>query len=356
MIAIDEPVQACAEPIMEPDLPIVDAHHHLFLRHKPPADAFADLPAGPWREFLQTNTIYRYLLDEFLADINSGHNIRATVFLDSRTMYRLDGPEAMKSVGEVEFANGVAAMAASGKLGSCKVCAGIIGDVLSIDEHMEAILGAHIRAGGDRYRSLHFNAHYDSDPQLPRIASAPGLLLDKSFREGYRLLQRHGLAFDVNLWEPQLPDLIDLARSFPETQIVLNHIAGPLGIGGYAGKGAERFPIWRKNMALLAACNNVAVKLGALASYPFYGFKSFRAPRRATSEELADEWRPYIEPCIELFGAERCMFESDAPSHKSTCSYAVLWNVFKRLAAGGSREEKTALFSGTASRIYRLAI
>jgi L-fuconolactonase len=345
------------EPVLDPQLPIVDVHHHLFFRPKPSPDTFKAMPPGPWRYFCERNTTHRYLLEEFTAEIaDSGHNVRATVFLDSRSMYRPDGPEEMKSVGEVEFASGTAAMAASGMFGPVKVCAGIIGDVLRVEEGMEKVLEAHIQAGGGRYRSLHFNAHWDPDPAFPRLTPAPGILVDEKFRAGYRELERLGLAFDVNLYEPQLPDLIDLARAFPGIQIVLNHTGWILGTGPYAGKRVERYPIWLNNMKILGECPNVAVKLGGLGGYPFLGFRTFLTQPRATSEEIAEEWRPTIEGCIETFGVDRCMFESDAPGHNATCSYRVLWNAFKRIVAGTSKDEKTALFSGTATRIYRLEI
>jgi L-fuconolactonase len=350
------PVDGSAEPVVEPGLPIVDAHHHLFYARKPASGAFKALPPGPWRNFLEQNTRLRYLIDEFSAEINeAGHNIVATVFLDSRTMYRPDGPEDMRSIGEVEFASGVAAMSASGMFGPTKMCAGIIGDVPRVEEGMEKVLEAQIQAGGGRYRSLHFNANYDDDPQLLKLAP-PGILLDKHFRAGYKSLERLGLAFDVNLFEPQLPDLIDLARAFPGTQIIVNHTCWIPGIGGYTGRREERFPVWLKNMKELGQCPNVAVKLGGLSSYPFSGFKVFKATPRATSEAIAEEWKPTIEGCIEAFGADRCMFESDAPGHNSTCSYRVLWNAFKQIVAGASNNEKIALFSGTAARIYRLNI
>jgi predicted TIM-barrel fold metal-dependent hydrolase len=178
-------------------------------------------------------------------------------------------------------------------------------------------------------------------------------LLEPKFREGFKQLKKFDLSFDVLLLEPQRPDLIDLARAFPETQIILNHVGVPMGIGRHAGKREERFPIWRENIRTLAQCANVAVKLSGLGiAAP--GFKSFNASPPFTSEQLANEWRPYVETCIGAFGAHRCMFASNFPVDKATCSYPVQWNAYKRLAGGASKEKKAALFSGTAKRIYRL--
>ncbi|MDR3509805.1 MAG: amidohydrolase family protein [Caulobacteraceae bacterium] len=164
-----------------------------------------------------------------------------------------------------------------------------------------------------------------------------------------------GLSFDAWMLEPQLPDLIDLARAFPDTAIILDHVGTPLGIGAYKGRRAERFGVWREHIRELAKSPKVSVKLGGLAMV-FPGFESFMASPAATSAELAAEWKPYIETCIEAFGVDRCMFESNFPVDYCSCDYDVLWNAFKVLAADYSRDEKTALFSGTAGRVYHLKI
>jgi L-fuconolactonase len=353
--------QGSAEPIIEPELPIVDAHHHLWFL---PEAALATIEA---REHLLSHPVAptfrhhaRYLFDEFMADVNSGHNVRASVYVEGYSMYRASGPDAMKSVGEVEFANGIAAMAASGVFGEMKACAGIVGGVdLRLGDAVEEVLAAHILAGGSRYRGIRSLVVFDEDG--PRIlgvgvgAGVPHLLLNTRFRSGFQRLQPLGLSFDVFLLEPQLPDLIDLARAFPETQIILDHVGAPVGIGPYAGRREERFPIWRDSIRTLSRCANVAVKLGGLGM-SFGAFKSYQSAQPATSLRLAEEWRPYIETCIEAFGADRCMFEGNFPMDSATCAYQVLWNAFKRIAAGASIAEKTALFSGTARRIYRLDI
>lgn len=347
------------EPIIEPDLPIIDPHHHLWflseatLTERAASDIEATRALAPFYR-----RCARYLFDEFMMDLTSGHNIRATVFIDAHAMYRADGPHAMRTVGEVEFANGIAAMGASGTFGDVKVCAGIVGNVdLRLGDAVDEILAAHIQAGGRRYRGVRDAriTAYDPDSNILGKSGVPHLLLDQKFRTGFKWLHKLGLSFDVWLLEPQLPELIDLARAFPETQIVLNHVGGPIGISSYARMREVRFPIWLENIRTLASCSNVAVKLGGLG-LPTCGFRSFMATPPASSAQLADEWRPYIETCIEAFGPYRCMFESNFPVDSATCTYPVLWNAFKRLASGASADEKTALFSGTAARIYRLGI
>jgi predicted TIM-barrel fold metal-dependent hydrolase len=300
----------------------------------------------------------RYLLDELLEDFGSGHNIRASVYLQCNSMYRADGPEPLRPLGETEFVNGVAAMTASGVFGPVRACAGIVGYAdLNLGDAVAPILEAHLRIAGDRFRGIRNSASYDPDANVlgPLARIGGGLYESGRFREGFARLAPLGLSFDSWLLEPQLPELIGLARAFPETAIILNHVGTPLGIASYAGRREERFRIWRDNIHALAASPKVSVKLGGLAM-PFLGFPSFRADPPASSAQLAEEWRPYIETCIEAFGPKRCMFESNFPVDAGSCSYAVLWNAFKRLAAGCSADEKAALFFETANRVYRLGL
>lgn len=350
--------EVSVEPIIEPDLPIVDAHHHLWLLTE------ATISAMEARDSISARALApnfrrhaRYLFDEFISDIGSGHNVRATVYVEAHAMYRASGPEALKSVGEIEFVSGVAAMAASGLFGDVKACAGIVGGAeLRLGDAVEEVLTAHILAGGGRYRGVRSPIVFDADPKiLGAGAGVPHLLLDATFRRGFRKLGELGLSFDAWLLEPQLPELIDIARSIPGTQIILNHVGAPVVVGRFSGKRAERFEIWRDNIRTLAQCTNVAVKLGGLG-IPFGGFKSYMSNPPATSLQLAEEWRPYIETCIDAFGSQRCMFESNFPVDAAAGAYPVVWNAFKRIVEGTSKDEKLALFSGTATRIYRLDI
>lgn len=341
------------EAILEPELPIVDPHHHLWDRRMlPPA-------TGPEHPFTTAiKPAQRYLLDELLADTGSGHNVVATVFLECRAFYKADGPVEMRCVGETEFVNGVAAMSASGLYGDTRACAGIVGNAdLTLGDGVKAVLEAHVRVGGGRFRGIRNSASWDADTDVlgPLNRIQAGHYLRDDFRAGFKHLAPMGLSFDAWMLEPQLPDLTDLARAFPDTTIVLDHVGTPIGRGSYAGRLEARFPIWRDNIRELAKCPNVVVKLGGLAM-AFCNFPSFLAEPRVPSEQLAREWGPYIETCIEAFGAERCMFESNFPVDMGSCTYAVLWNAFKRLASGASADEKAALFAGTAKRVYRLEL
>lgn len=344
------------EAILEPDLPIIDPHHHLWDR---PAAFLAQLPPPKHGFDHIIRRTPRYLLDELMADLNSGHNVIGTVYMECGAMYRADAEPAFRAVGETEFVNGVAAMSASGLYGPARACAGIVGHVdLTIGPKAREVLEAHIAAGNGRFKGIRHSASYDQDTDVLGPLAArqmEGLYRRGDFRAGFAELAPLGLSFDAWLLEPQLPELISLAKAFPNTQIILDHVGTPLGIGRYAGQRDERFANWTRSIQDLAALPNVAVKVGGLAMV-FPGFSSFMSDPPATSEQLAEEWLPYVEICLKAFGADRCMFESNFPVDNGSCDYATLWNAFKRVAAGYSADEKAALFAGTARKIYRLDI
>jgi len=323
------------EPILEPELPIIDPHHHLWQR-----------PG------------WRYLLEDLLLDTGSGHNIVATVYMEAHSMYRDQGPVEMQPVGETEFANGVAAMCSSGIYGKTRACAGIVGHAdLRLGSRVEPVLSALIRAGGERFRGIRHGVSWDADPSIVSPASPvrPGLLADKTFREGFAVLSRLGLSYDVSLYHPQIKEVADLGGAFPDTRIVLNHVGGVLGIGAYRSKRNEVFSRWAASIKALATRPNVYVKLGGLGQgYTGLGFDEQAEP--PSSEMIAARFRPYIETCIEAFGAPRCMFESNFPVDKISYSYHVFWNACKLLAKGASSTEKADLFGGAAARCYRLNV
>ena len=323
-----------AEAVLEPELPICDPHHHLW-----------DFEA------------HRYLLPELLGDLTSGHDVRSSVFIECMAMYRTEGPEAMRPLGETEFVNGAAAMSASGRYGPVRACAGIVGFAdLCLGAAVEAVLEAHMAVAGGRFRGIRHITAFDPDGQIrpSHTKPPPNLLGEARFREGFARLEPLGLSFDAWLYHPQIADLTGLARAFPGTAIVLDHVGGPLGIGPFEGRREEIFPQWRESIQQLAQCPNVHVKLGGLGmKITGYGFHKRERP--PGSEEMAGLWRPYIETCIEAFTPQRCMFESNFPVDKVSGSFTVYWNAFKRLASGASPGEKAALFHDTAAAFYKLA-
>ena len=320
------------EVALEPELPIVDPHHHLW-----------DDERG------------RYLLDEFSQEVSaSGHHVVATVYAQFKAMYRVDGPEPLKPVGEIEFANGLAAVSASGRYGPIRMCEGIIGhaDMLLGDE-IQTVLEAQIAAGNGRFRGIRHGAQWDDGVVATGRSFPPRhMLLDPLFRRAFARLAPLGLSFDAWIFYPQLPELMDLLQAFPETTVVLDHVGGALGLPPHDDRDAV-FATWRRHIRDLARFPNLNVKLGGLGM-PYTGWYYHLADRPPGSEALAADWRPYIETCIEAFGPQRCMFESNFPMDKQSCSYGVLWNAFKRVTKACSADDKAALYHDTAVRVYRL--
>ena len=330
MTTVKEQPSAPEAPL-EPELPICDPHHHLWDRAND-----------------------RYFLEDLLRDTSS-HNIVATVAVECRAMYRKEGPADFKPVGETEFLDGVAAQAASTPGNTTSVASGIVSHAdLRLGDAVVQVLEAHLAASPDRFRGIRYSTTWDASEKI-RSDAPSGLLAASSFRRGFAWLQRCSLSFDAWLYHPQLQELADLARVFPDTTIILDHIGGPLGVGPYAGKRDEVLQQWKQGMAELANCPNVTVKLGGLGS-DRSGFDWHERVVRPASTELAAAMAPYFEWCIQKFGVQRCMFESNFPVEKRVNSYVAVWNAFKRMTQSYSAAERQALFHDTAARIYRLPL
>ena len=337
LIEVNRWTRQCNEAALEPDLAIVDPHHHLW----------DDEHRGC------------YLIDELQEDIGTGHNIVATVFVETGLKYRSEGQAAMQPVGEVEFVNGVAATSAGGRCGNAGLCAGIVGHAdLTLGDRVQPALEALIAAGNPRFRGIRHGVPWDTSNAMQfnrRKVPVPRYqMLDPAFRRGFACLRPLGLSFDAWLFYPQLPDLLNLLRAFPDTNVILDHVGGLLGIPPHV-KRDEVFATWRRHILELAQFDNLSVKLGGLGML-HCGWDFHLRDVSPTSEELADAWRPYIETCIEAFGPSRCMMESNFPPDKQTCGYGVLWNAMKRITQGCSIADKTALYRDTAARVYRLAV
>jgi predicted TIM-barrel fold metal-dependent hydrolase len=319
------------EPI-DPELPICDPHHHLWDR---PDD--------------------RYLLEELLQDTGGGHRIVQTVFVECQSMYKKSGPEEMQPVGETEFVQAVAIENKSKHRGLTDVAAGIVSFAdLTLGAAVIPVLEAHIAASQNRFRGIRHISAWDANPDIISTRRPPqGLLLDPKFREGFACLNKYGLSFDAWLYHTQLMELVGLARAFPETTIILNHVGGPLGTGSYARISAEVIQHWKYGIAALANCPNVFIKLGGLGmTRNGFGWHEWTRPPNST--ELAETMGPYYHYCIERCGVDRCMFESNFPVDKLSYSYTVLWNAFKRISEGFTPQERSALFHDTAVKAYRL--
>lgn len=335
----DETWLASADPeeVIDPDLPIVDPHHH-----------FWDLPGN------------RYLLDEFLTDLRSGHRIIATVHGECGRNFRTTGPEEFRPIGETEFVTGLveSGLAESGGTvgAGTRICEGIVGQArLDLGVAAGDVLDGHIEAANGRFRGIRHSATWHPDPAAgTSTVGGPHLYRTEAFLAGARELARRNLTLDAWVYHTQLDDVIELAQQVPELVICLNHLGGILGIGPNQDRHAAVFREWSRRMARLARCENVTVKLGGLVMR-LGVFRYLGADAPPGSTQLSAFWGPWINHVIELFGADRCMFESNFPADKMGVSYRVLWNGFKRMTATASAAERRALFADTARRVYRLS-
>ena len=321
------------ETPIDPGRPICDPHHHLW-----------DRPGN------------RYLVEDLIEDLGGGHNIVSTVFVECGAEYHADGPVAHQPVGETEFVVGEAARAAATPGCITNVAAGIVSFVdLCLGTEVASVLTAHIDAGQGRFRGIRHCVATDADPRVRshRINPPPELLSDRDFREGFACLQPLGASFEAWLYHPQLPELLDLAKDFPETTIVLNHVGGPLGIGSYADDRTVVLSEWSDSILALSRCPNVVIKLGGFGM-PLCGFEWETRSRPPSSKRFADAVSPLVHHCIDCFGAERALFESNFPVDKESCSYTVLWNAFQRISERYSAATQDALFHDNAMRVYRL--
>lgn len=321
------------EDTLEPELKICDPHHHLW-----------DHPGS------------RYLLDELKQDTNSGHNVVSTVFVECMSMYTDGVSNAMAPVGETEFVQEIAEKSLANDNGKLQAGAAIVSFAdLLLGEAVDEVLAAHVEASPNRFRGIRHACSWDASEEVRNSHTNPpqSLYLNEKFRKGFARLAEFDLCFDTWLYHTQLSELLSLARAFPQQAIVLDHVGGPLGIGPYKGRRDEILESWKQDIAQLAACENIVVKLGGLAM-AINGFEWHKQECPPNSEQLAAATRPYILYCIEQFGPERCMFESNFPVDKVSCSYNVLWNSFKRITKSFSTEEKNAMYHDTAARVYSI--
>ncbi len=328
----DQWLATYAEPVIEPELEIIDPHHHLWAE-------------GPAR--------IRYLLEDLHADTSAGHNVVGTVFMECMFGYRTDGPEAMRPVGESETVAAYAEQSAS----SGVQILGIVGFAdMMLGDAVDDVLAAHEAAGRGPFRGIRHATAFDPDTRTRPTHTRPtdAMMSDATFVDGVRRLGARGRSFDAWLYHRQIPELTALARAVPECTFVLDHLGGPLGIGPYEGKRDEVLATWRGDIAELASCENVIVKVGGIGMVIYgVGYEHRQLP--PSSDDLVADWGGPMLYTIEQFGADRCMFESNFPVDKESFSYATMWNAYKKIAAAATEDEKASLFRETAKRVYRLA-
>ena len=335
MVNVSEWLAQTQEEAIEPELPIIDTHHHL------------------WDRIARREN--RYMLDELLADV-ADHNVRQSVFVECSSMYRADGPEELRPVGETEFVRGIGAQSASGLYGDFRAVTGIVGTAdLTLGDAVSPVLEAQIAAAPGSFRGIRQRLAWADADVVPNPAPGQraGLAMEPAFREGFARLAKYDLSFDAWAYHPQLPEVADLAAAFPETTIILNHLGGPIGIGSFEGRRDEVFAQWRIDLAAVAEHPNVMLKVGGL-QMPVNGYGWHERDRPPTSDELLEANRDWYLYAIEQFGPERCTLESNFPVDRQSCSYTVLWNQFKKLTKDFTASERAAMFHDTALRIYRL--
>ena len=325
-----------SEEAIEPELPIVDPHHHLW-----------DRPG------------HRYMAHDYMDDIRTGHTVVSTVFVQCRSMLRKDGPRDMAPVGEVDFANGAAALGASGLFEPTRVCEAIVGGAdLSLGEGVAPVLEAMIAVAGKRLRGVRNPVVWHESPEVQSSTATPpprGLMTTDAFRKGVRQLARMDLSLDVWAYHTQADEILTLARENPDMPVIIDHMGGPIGVGPYARDLHGMLADWAAGLQRLASLPNTFIKFGG-AGMPVFGFGFHEAPRPPSSDDLVRVWKTHYEVCLNAFGPQRFMFESNFPVDAMSCSYPLLWNAFKKMAAGFSAGEQHALFFGTANRIYRLGM
>jgi len=325
------------EPALEPDIPICDPHHHF------------------WDFRSQSIPYHRYLLQDLVEDIDSGHNVVSTVFVEARSMYKMNGPDHLKSVGEVEFVQGLAAASASGLYGPSRAAAGIVGHAdLKMGDRVEEVLSQLKAASPNRFRGIRHNVTWSPAPEVENREDQ-GLLGDATFRSGARMLAKMGLTFDTMLFFPQLFELADFAQEIPELPIILNHAGGVNRVGFYANQEDEILSRWRKGITAVSSCPNIYLKLGGLGM-PRWGFEWYKRDIPVGSEELVSSMAPFMHYCIEQFGPDRCMFESNFPPDKVSYSYNVMYNAFKKLTKDYSVTERALMFHDTATKVYKIEV
>jgi len=321
------------EDIIDPDRRIVDPHHHLF-------------------EGRATNT---YRLEDLWADTGSGHRVEKTVFIDCGLAYRPDGPGHLRPVGETEYVAKVAKASAQGAEGQARI-AGIVPHAdLALGSDVEAVLEAHEAAGEGLFKGIRDAGPRPVDPRVPLLPGRPieNIYGDSSFRQGVEILGRMGLTYETYHLHYQNRDFAELASAVPNTAMILDHFGTPMGVSPFAGRREEVFEYWKEDIAEIARRENVCAKLGGMAM-PVNGYGWDQRDKPPTSDEFVAAQTPYYLHTIECFGPDRCMFESNFPVDKYSISYHVLWNGLKKIVQDFSEDEKDAMFSGTASRVYRL--
>ena len=321
------------ETAIDPARPIVDPHHHL------------------WK-----NRGGTYLANELLADTGGSHNVTHTVFVECRSKWDKDVEPHLAPVGETRFVAGEAAEMA--ERDGANIGAIVSHADLLLGEKVGEVLAAHDAAGAGLFRGIRHATPWDADPvvQNAHTGSSQQMMRSDAFHAGARTLADMGFSYDAWLYHHQIVELVELAQAVPELVIVLDHLGGPLGVGAYAQRRDEVRADWRTAIQSAAACENIVLKVGGIGMDNVHGtgWTDLEAP--PSSEEVAEYFGDDVRFCIDTFGPDRCMFESNFPVDRACLPYAVLWNALQIMAADYSDAEQSALFASTAARTYRIDV
>jgi L-fuconolactonase len=321
---------------LDAHLAIIDSHHHL-----------RDV-RGP-----------AYLAREFAADIAaSGHRIVASVAVETGYAYEGALGKSFAPTGETRFLADVGATPVPHDSGVTRIAAAIVGYAdLRLGDDVRGVLEAHIEAGKGRFKGVRTPAAWHAYPRFKyaRAEVARQALEDPGFRSGFAHLAALQLSYDAWVYDEQLADVMHLADAFNGVRIIVGHCGGPVSHAGPLTACPEAFKQWQDRIQRLAKRPNVLMKLGGLG-LEVMGLGFDARSVQASSELLAEAWRPYIETCISAFGAERCMFESNFPPDSTSCRYGHAWNAFKRITAGYAAGERDQLFSETARQAYAVVL
>ena len=322
------------EDIIDPDLPIIDPHHHL------------------WHGDNQLAGSFPYLMEQLSEDTNSGHNIIGTIFMECAQGYYLNGDEKYKSVGETEFVINI--IEESKNISGPTNILGIISFAdLMLGSEVKDVLDKHIITGKGLFKGIRHAAGWDHNNEIQNSHSNPvkNIYYETSFRKGAEELIKLNLTFDAWHYHHQINDLSIFSKNYPELTIIHDHFGGPLGVGPYQGKRDEIFKKWKDDISLLAESKNVYAKLGGLAM-PVNGWNFHKNDKPATSNQIVEMHNDYYSHTLECFGVERCMFESNFPVDRRSVSYHVIWNAFKKMVTDYSDKDKNKLFFQNAKDVY----
>ncbi|ENW80504.1 hypothetical protein F909_01790 [Acinetobacter sp. ANC 3929] len=230
------------------------------------------------------------------------------------------------------------------------------------DRKFKDILKAH-QDVSPLFRGIRKMAAWHQDSGVYRWCDRPHLYQNKKFLKGFEQLAKMGLSFDAWGYSSQLNEITALAQQFPDTPIVVDHLATPVGLFGAVGKKtgktlAQRnaiFKQWQHDIAHLAEQKNVHAKISGLMM-PVLGHTYYKQHRTATIAEMASLLTPLIQHAIAVFGIERIMYASNFPMDKPNTTLNDLIHAYIQMIAPYGDQALHAIFRQNAANFYQLPL